>query len=214
MSPGGAQFNAHRGPCLQKLWCPLGHQDALGPSVRLQFGRFGPDLLRTLEGGAEPLAPSTGVSAAALLGFHVEQDGLHSTDRPVTSWGRPPQAYLSAETSQRGSRAGPSLSGTGTQRGAVARSWAHSQAQTPPPSDLVSQPPVSHLPPSAGFLGVRRAPAPPSDTLTPAEVAVGGGGRVPALHLSGGERATWQAEGSVRVPARRPQARVHRRVGD
>ena len=166
---GGEHSSTHnKEPCLQKLWCLLRHQDALGPSVQLQFGRFGPDLLRTLEGGAEPLAPSTGVSAAALLGFHMEQDGLPSTDRPVTSWGRPPQAYLSTETSQRGrgSRAGPSLSGSGTQRGAVARSWAHSQAQTPPPSNLISEPPVSRQLPSAGFLGVRRAPAPPSDTYT------------------------------------------------
>ena len=202
----------NRGPCLQKLWCLLRHQDALGPSVRLQFGRFGPDLLRTLEGGAEPLTPSPGVSAAALLGFHVEQDGLPSTDRPVTSWGRPPQAYLSTETSQRerGSRAGPSL------RGAVARSWPHSQAQTPPPSDLVSEPPVSHQPPSAGFLGVRRAPAPPSDTLTPAEVAVGSGGGACSspTPVRRGRGATWQAEGSVRVPVRQPQAPVDGRVGD
>ena len=130
----------------------------LGPSVQLQFGRFGPDLLRTTAGGAKPVAPSTGVSAVALFGFHVEWDGLPSTDRPVN----PAGDALPRLTNQQKPAKGGGKSGR-----ALPEQWwypegsgckvlgSHAQAQTPPPSDLVSEPPVSHQPPSAGFLGVR-----------------------------------------------------------
>ena len=121
------------------------------------------------------------MSVVALLGFHVEWDGLPSTDRPVTQLGMPsPGSLINRNQPKREGKSGRALpeqrrypEGSGYK---VLGSHTASDSPTIRPRLRAAR----QLP-SAGFLGVRRGPAPPSAALTPAEVAVG----VLALRLSG-----------------------------
>ena len=124
MSPGGGTVQPTAGGFPTVAVVSTRAPGTLGPSVQLQFGRFGPDLLRTTAGGAKPVAPSTGVSAVALFGFHVEWDGLLPQTDLSTQLGTPSPGSLINRNQPKGegSRAGPSLSSGGTQREAVARS--------------------------------------------------------------------------------------------